>query len=39
MKWRDLAYDKATWETLNETPSLKGAEQAIKQFEKLKFVW
>lgn len=37
VKWKDLPYNKATWEPLDEDYThLHGASDAIKQYEKLK---
>ena len=38
MKWRDLPYDKATWEYLDEDCPLRGATEAVKNFEKIRSV-
>ena len=36
VKWRDLPYDKATWEDIGEDFPVKGAYEAVKNFEKIK---
>ena len=36
VKWRDVPYDKATWESIGEDYPVKGAYEAVKEFEKIK---
>lgn len=38
IKWRDLPYEKATWEVLDEKSHLRGAAEAVKQYDKLRSV-
>ncbi|XP_019855875.1 PREDICTED: chromodomain-helicase-DNA-binding protein 5-like isoform X1 [Amphimedon queenslandica] len=35
VKWKDLPYDKATWEALDESSHIRGAAAAIKQYEEM----
>ena len=36
VKWRDLSYSKSTWEELGKDCGLKGAEEAIQDYEDLR---
>ena len=36
VKWKDLSYVRATWESLGEECGLKTAPQAIKEYEDLR---
>ena len=36
VKWRELPYEKSTWENLDDSCMFRGAEDAIRQYEKLR---
>ena len=36
VKWRELPYDKATWENSDSQGILRGFDDAVRQYEKLK---
>ncbi|XP_065889551.1 chromodomain-helicase-DNA-binding protein 4-like isoform X2 [Dysidea avara] len=36
VKWRDLPYDQATWESLTENSPIRGASYALRQYDHFK---
>lgn len=39
VKWKDLPYDKATWEVLDETSHIRGAAAAVKLYEDMRYAY
>jgi len=37
VKWRDLPYDQATWESLGEDSGLRGTSIAVQHYEELRY--
>lgn len=36
VKWKDLSYDKSTWEVIDDSPHLRGGAVAVKHYEEMK---